>query len=97
MPVTSAVAEVAQVTKPGRTVTSLGAGPPASAGATLIVPVAPTPLMVATRLTPITSETALVAIGNDAESAPAGTFTRSGMLTGTGSVRVRSSPCDRSW
>src|SRR6266850_3498861 len=93
--VTIPVAGVPPVTLPGRTVTSEGAGPLA-AGVTLSVPVPPTPFTVAIRLRPIASDTAVVVIGNEAERSPAGTFTRSGTLAGTGSVRVRSRPCDRS-
>ena len=92
---TTAIAGVPPVTLPGRTIKSIGAGAPG--GPTLIVPVPPTPLIVPTRLIVATSDTVEVVIGNDAESAPAGMLTRSGTVTGTGSARVRSSPCERSW
>src|SRR5690242_13070676 len=79
--VTTPVAGVPPVTLPGRTTKSVGAGAPG--GTTATVPVPPTPLIVATRLIPKTSETVDVVIGNDAESAPAGMFTRSGTVMGT--------------
>src|SRR5438093_8084057 len=74
--VTIPVAGVPPVRLPGRTVTSAGVGPPTSVGVTLSVPVPPTPFTVAMMLGPMTSGTAGVVIGNGAESAPAGMFTR---------------------
>src|SRR5262245_14213789 len=94
--VTTPVAGVPPVSVPGRMTTLDGVGPPAPVGTTLIVPDPPTPFTVATRLNPIMSVTVVVVIGNDADSAPAGIVTNSGTAAGTGSVRVRSSPCDRS-
>src|SRR6185295_18651010 len=67
--VTIPVAGVPPVTIPGRTETLVGVGPPVPGGLTLSVPDPPMPFTVAISVRPIMSVTALVVIGNAAESA----------------------------
>src|SRR5262249_62412654 len=92
--VTRPVEELPPVTMLGVSASALGLG--ASGGVTPMPPWSPPPLIVATSVTAMLCGTALVLIVNGADSAPAGTVTNSGTLTGTGSVRVRSRPGERS-